>query len=260
MNDIKVIGTAIVNGVHWLKRLVDSVDYPTDIFVIFNNNGRGQITAELEEIKANKTNRFIKEIVICHMPTNIGCPAAWNLIIKSYITYSQWIIVNHDVAFTPGFLRVMMEKASNTNTGIVFGQPGPHNIGMWDIFLIKDWVIDKFGLFDENFYPAYCEDIDYVMRLINFDPIKDYVNLPYYHGETTEYSQSGSQTWRNDLDIKSKIDYGRWLNENVYMKQKWGDSWRSCAVYKYPFNDNMLKDSGYYKYDINYIRQKYIGF
>ena len=41
---IPVIGTAIVNGVHWLQRLLDSVDYPVENFVIFNNNGKGEIT------------------------------------------------------------------------------------------------------------------------------------------------------------------------------------------------------------------------
>ena len=40
MNSVPVIGVAIVNGFHWLQRLVDSVDYPVDNFVIFNNNGK----------------------------------------------------------------------------------------------------------------------------------------------------------------------------------------------------------------------------
>ena len=47
---IPVIGTAIVNGVHWLQRLLDSVDYPVENFVIFNNNGKGEITEELDKI------------------------------------------------------------------------------------------------------------------------------------------------------------------------------------------------------------------
>ena len=51
MNKIDVIGTAIVNGVHWLKRLIYSIDYSVDTFVIFNNNGRNQITEELEYLK-----------------------------------------------------------------------------------------------------------------------------------------------------------------------------------------------------------------
>lgn len=260
MNKIDVIGTAIVNGVHWLKRLIYSIDYSVDTFVIFNNNGRNQITEELEYLKSTNTNSHIKNIVLCHLPVNLGCPAAWNLIIKSYIMHKQWIIVNHDIAFTPGFLKTMMEKAANPNIGMVFGQPGQFNIGMWDLFLIKDWVVEKYGLFDENFYPAYCEDLDYVMRLMNVPPIRDYVNLPYLHGETTEYGESGSQTWRQDLSLKDKIDSARWINENSYMTQKWGSNWRQCSVYDYPFNNNNLKDSGYYKYNMPFIRQKYIGF
>ena len=35
---------------HWVKRLYESIDYPLENFVIFNNNGNGEITEELEQI------------------------------------------------------------------------------------------------------------------------------------------------------------------------------------------------------------------
>jgi len=263
MIPIPVMGTAIVNGVHWIDRLLTSIDYPIDNFIIINNNGRDQISSELENIKLKYLkNDLIKKLHICTMPSNIGCSAAWNLIIKSMIIHPYWIIVNHDIAFTPNFLKTMIEKANNPVTGIVFGRSQGDNLGMWDLFLIKDWVINTWGFFDENCYPAYCEDLDYAMRIRNFYDIQDYVNLPYFHGETLDYAQSGSQTWRNDLSIKEKIDYGRYVNENIYLTNKWGNKWRWLDVPKYPYNKNnvLLEDSGYYKYDINFIRSKYIGF
>ncbi len=47
---VPVMGTLIVSGVDVLRRLLASVDYPVKEFVIFNNNGRGQIDAELDEL------------------------------------------------------------------------------------------------------------------------------------------------------------------------------------------------------------------
>ena len=87
-NLIPVLGTAIVNSPHWIKRLLDSVDYPVENFICFNNNGRGQITEELDNIIA-KPHPFIKNMHMTHMPTNIGCSGAWNLIIKSYMKFSK---------------------------------------------------------------------------------------------------------------------------------------------------------------------------
>ena len=35
-NSIPVLGAAIVNGAHWLHKLISSVDYPVDNFLIVN--------------------------------------------------------------------------------------------------------------------------------------------------------------------------------------------------------------------------------
>ena len=61
MESIPVIGTAIVNTPSWLTGLIESVDYPVENFVIINNNGRDQITKELNAI-TQIPHRFIKKI------------------------------------------------------------------------------------------------------------------------------------------------------------------------------------------------------
>ena len=257
---IPVIGTAIVNGVHWLRRLVDSVDYPVDRFIIFNNNGRNQITKELDEL-ANQKHQFIKKIEVCHLPANLGCSTAWNLIIKSSIMAPFWIIVNHDIAFTSGFLSRMMELAADPETGIVHSNYDIKS-GTWDVFLIKDFVISRYGLFDENFYPAYVEDIEYSMRIIaDGNTLKRVgVNLPYYHGAAiNDYVHHGSETWRTEPEIADRIHYFHHLNQNSYMNYKWSDTWREAIPFTHPFNNESLPLT-YTTYDINFIRQKYMGF
>lgn len=257
MNIIPVIGTAIVNTPYWVYRLIESVDYPVDEFIIINNNGRDQITEELDKI--SKINHdYINKIRVCHLPSNIGCSGAWNLIIKSYILSPYWIIVNHDVKFTKGILEEFYLQSLDNQYGLIHSESNEDGFGKWDLFLIKDWVVQKCGLFDENLYPAYGEDFDYLMRVINNDIQSKILNIPYLHGEV-DYATTGSQTWRSDLTLKEKLSNSLYLNENEYLNKKWGDNWRSYKPYKYPFNNQSL-DNQYTTYNLDFIKRKHLGF
>lgn len=257
---IPVMGTAIVNTPKWLKRLINSVDYPVDTFVIFDNNGRGELVEELDDL-VKQPHPFIKNMKVTHMPTNIGCSGAWNLIIKSYLMSPYWIIVNDDVAFTEGFLEEMVTKAlEDPKVGIVHGESGDFAVGSWNLFLIKDWVIQSHGLFDENLYPIYCEDADYIMRL-QIHPIKRILKLdkPYYHGEAINNYNTGQQTKKGeDADLSQKFDKSNLINFE-YMYEKWGPNWRTVSPYKHPFN-NEKNPISITTYNLSYVRRKYLGF
>lgn len=261
MNKIPVIGTAIVNGPHWLLRLIASIDYPVENFVIFNNNGKGEINEELDNI-AKLKHKYIDKITVCHLPSNIGCSGAWNMIIKCYMNAPFWIITNHDVAFTPGFLREMINVSNDESIGMIHGKGGDYEIGGYDLFLIRDWVVQDYGLFDENLYPAYNEDTDHIMRFIH-RPIRKYnMTIPFYHGETTDYYESGSQTYKEAGGEESEL-FKKLFNVNQknfeYMNKKWGEGWRQCAPYKHPFNEEKF-EIGITTYDLSYVRQKHLGF
>lgn len=248
---IPVIGTAIVNGFHWLERLISTIDYPVEEFVIIDNNGRGELTDQLNALAKIK-HPFIDKIHICHMPRNIGCSGAWNLIIKSYVTSPYWIILNHDIALSPGFLESMIKKAIPENIGMVHCSAGYDGLGSFEGFLIKSWVVEKIGLFDENYYPAYLEDYDYLQRLWRSGIERDLsVDVPFLHGET-EYKDSGSQTWRTEPALKEKLDAGRIINEQYYIG-KWG------AHFANPYNNAALPLS-FSQYSINLCKLKTLGF
>ena len=106
---IPVIGVPIVNGLHWLERLVGSIDYPVKNFVIINNSGDKLFTTNLEhKVKAwGETNDLVEEFHLINFPSNMGVAFAWNCIIKSFLLEPYWIISNHDTAFTPGLLEEM---------------------------------------------------------------------------------------------------------------------------------------------------------
>lgn len=259
IKSIPVIGTAVVNIPFWVQRLITSVDYPTDNFVIFNNNGRGEITQDLDNM-VKISHPFIKKITVCHMPANIGCSGAWNMIIKCYMNAPFWIICNHDVAFTPGFLQEMLTKAEDPEVGMVHAAPGDFaNVGSFELFLLKDWVVEKFGLFDENLYPAYCEDADYIMKLNNNGIKRVYgVNKPYYHGAGTNYYETGMQTKRGEPGLWEKLDYANVTNFE-YMNKKWSEGWRQMCPWKFPFNNSEIPWN-ITNYDLSYVRKKYLGF
>ena len=137
---IPVISAAIVNEPYWLYRLIASIDYPTDNLVIINNNGRGEINQELDNM-TKITHKFIKKITVCHMPANIGLAGSWNLTIKCYMLSPYWIFVNHDISFSLGLLKELAETAENDkDAGMVFGHGGDFGDGSYDVMLIKDWA------------------------------------------------------------------------------------------------------------------------
>ena len=261
MKSIPVIGTAVVSNPYWVTRLLMSIDYPVDDFVIINNNGRGEIDAELDKL-VNTTHKFVKRIKVCHMPANIGCAGAWNLIIKCYMNAPYWIIVNDDVAFDPGLLNEMHSlMLEDDQLGLINPNPGDYNVGAWDLFAIRDVIVQTFGLFDENTYPAYNEDADYIMRMIH-RPIRKVVGTTnsYQHGNAPawRYYEEGSQTQVSEPDLKDRLDV---INaENIkYLTEKWGPDWRVCRPWEHPYNKEDIPID-YTKWDLGYVRSKHLGF
>lgn len=265
---IPILGIPIVNGFHWLERLINSVDFPIDTLLIINNNSDDlDLVTSLDNLK-NKQYEHIHKIKICHLPSNIGVAASWNLIIKSDINAPYWLISNNDIAFTPGLLEEFYNKAQDQNIGIVHGSGGDFGDGSYDVFLIKDYVIQSIGLFDENFYPAYCEDVDYIMRIRNYRSnnntlIAVNLDIPYYHGDKLSsypnfYLESGKQTGRQKPGLLEQLDKINIQNFD-YMNKKWGNGWRMANPQKFPLGiENMPLN--YTSYDLAFCRSKYLDF
>lgn len=266
---IPVIGVPIVNGVHWLRRLIDSVDFPVDAFYILNNNGKGEINAELDEI-ASTPHPFIEKIYVTHFPSNQGVPASFNLIIKSFINSPYWVLANYDLAFTPGLLEELYQKIIIPEVGMVHGNGGDFDDGAYDLVAIKDFVIQKIGLFDENLYPAYCEDADYIMRITRWnwdnpeDPIYRIPTLhaPYYHGNalTTDkhYYDEAGQTKKSSEELRNRLDEVHFINWE-YMNEKWSEHWRGTNPQDFAMGIKGMPVT-YTKFDLEYARRKYLGF
>ena len=263
---IPVVGTLIVNEIKWLKRQINSVDFPVENYIIINNSG-GELDQELEKLVAdNWMHKHIKNLKVFHMPYNIGCAGGWNMIMKSFMHSPYWIIINHDCSFGSGFLKEMYEAAQDEETGLVFGNGGDFGLGSFDLFLIKDWVVQSHGYFDENLYPCYGEDSDYIMRL-HIKPVKTVLNLEskYYHGNGTmsdgadhDYYETGMNTKKYSPELYKKLSYSNDKNFE-YLFKKWGPGWRTVNPWKNPFNIEGL-DIRSSIVDLEFCRDKHLGF
>jgi len=269
MNSIPVIGTPIVNGFEWLKRLVDSVDFPVDKFVIINNNGRGELTEQLRKL-AETPHKFISKIYLIELPSNLGVAASWNLTIKTNLTAPYWLFASHDIAFTPGLLEEICTEAQDPEIEMIHANAGEFGNGAYDLFLLKDKAVQKLGMFDENCYPAYCEDVDYIMRVTrwNWDNPKNNINRlaglknPYYHGHgistDPEYYNDGAQTKKHSPELNSKLDQINELNFE-YMYEKWGPGWRMTNPQVHLFGRHGTPITTT-TFNLEFARKKHLGF
>jgi len=261
MNKIPVIGVPIVSNPFWLHRMIMSIDYPVENLVIINNNGKGEIDDELNDL-TKITHKFVEKIKVVHLPANIGCAGAWNLIIKCYMMAPYWIIVNDDVAFGPGLLKEMVDIVdADPVVGMIHPNSGDFGVGAWDLFLIRDMIVQEFGLFDENTYPAYCEDADYIMRM-HHRPIKKVIGLQttYLHGlaDKSQYYEHGSQTEKSIPGLKEILDKSNAYNID-YLTKKWGPGWRYVQPNATPYEGQPVPIS-YTSWDLSFVRSKYTGF
>ena len=174
-----------------------------------------------------------------------------------------WIISNHDVAFSPGLLEEFSNMAQDKQISMIHPRAGVFGVGTYDLFAITEMGVRIVGLFDENLYPAYGEDTDYIMRILNLDPKKCLgFDNTYLHGEEiadcVNYEKNGQQTSKEEPQMKEKLDEVD-LKNYEYLNEKWGEHWRGLTPYKFPFNNKEYSNS-YTSWDIDYIREKYLDF
>lgn len=260
---LPVIGVPILNGFHWLHRLVLSVDYPVDNFFIINN-GNPDLVKPINDL-VQVPHKYIKKFSVSHLPGNIGVSGAWNLIIKTYLNAPYWVLASHDVAFDPGFLEEMHLAAQDPRADMVHGYPGDFQDGAYDLFLVKDRIVQKYGLFDENLYPAYGEDLDYDMRFAadkihNSVYVWKYKGLDhtYWHGNgrSVDYLKEGARSAR-DGNLGSRLDRSHYTNWE-YLYQKWGQHWRVMSPDSpYPMRIEGMPLS-YTSFDLEFVRSKHL--
>lgn len=165
---------------------------------------------------------------------NIGVARSWNEGIKEMFArkYSYMLIVSASMRFRDGARGVMSWLDEHPDEYGLFTQHG------WHCAAIAKKTVERVGLFDVNFYPAYFEDSDYIRRMELagiHEPCDGTRHIP---GITIDAESIGDAMTIKTTDIRvNHAACGR------YFVKKWGamPSYKSKKerdlMYSYPFND-----------------------
>jgi hypothetical protein len=171
---IPLLGIPILNRPDLLLRLLDSLDERVETLAIVDNSiGAGladggdlsRLLAQLER----EPPAGIGRVRVARPFANQGVAASWNAILTSFPEAPYALLVNNDVVFAPGVLAQVIERIDPARPQFLPLLPAPQE---FSAFAITPAAWNRVGLFDANFHPAYCEDLDYAERLRGCDAIE----------------------------------------------------------------------------------------
>lgn len=183
-SSIPVIGITVFKDVNnYLQRLLDSIDIKVGKVVVTCYGVDVEVDKVLETFRVQHSH--IK-LIVNHYPVNMGCAFGFNEAIISTMDEPWWLIVNSDIAFPPGVLSNIAQTVNNaisqsntTDTVLAVHtftfQYG--SVNKWSNFAITRQAVSQVGLFDENFYPAFWEDVDYGWRVNNVSSARQYSHI-----------------------------------------------------------------------------------
>ena len=148
---IPVLGFATLKRFDLADRLLASIDYPVEHLVIVDNSG----LCEWNPVKPS----WVVNMWVIRVPFGLGLVGAWNLIVKSTPYAPYWVLVNDDAWFEPGQMKAIPEQVDTQALNFLDIVP------QWSGVVFGEGMVDKVGLYDENFYPLYFDDNDLERRV-----------------------------------------------------------------------------------------------
>lgn len=168
---------------------------------------------------------------------NRGVSTSWNEgILAAYREGADVVVVaNDDVYFSDGDVDQLAEKALRcreryivTCAGRHLRYPRPIPSHGYAVFAINPVALDTIGCFDENIFPAYCEDQDYAWRArLAGLAEENCADTMVYHGG------SGAIFSDRVLLQQKGMTHGRNLE---YYRRKWGGDGGS-ERFQHPFGN-----------------------
>ncbi|CAN0112490.1 unnamed protein product, partial [Ectocarpus fasciculatus] len=144
----------------FVPRLLDSIDFCVDHLIIvapqwMERRVKETLMALQLPARINVEPRFFPW-------RYVGVAETWNHIIQAY-SHSPWyLFCAYDVQFLPKQLEKISQLTANIAHTRWLNMPGGKG---FNLFAISREVVEHVGLFDENIYPAFWEDRDYLYRV-----------------------------------------------------------------------------------------------
>lgn len=157
--------------------------------------------------------------------TNLGCAGGWNEIIRLNPNASSIVISNDDVMFPPGEAQRFKDSIESLQADhdLILGYG-------YSCFAITRRGVERFGLFDENFWPAYYEDVDASRRNGLSGVSAVIADCSPRHQET------GSSTLKKMTRADGSNPVADGAHEGrLYYEQKWGGPCGGGEVFTTPF-------------------------
>jgi hypothetical protein len=214
---LPLLGVPILNRADLLERLLTSLDHPVDTLAIVDNSpaGAGSLADQLETIR-QRGHPLVQAIQIARPFTNLGVAASWNLILSSFPEAPCALLANNDVRFAPGLLAAALERIDAGRPQFLPLLPAPHAFAA---FLLTCRCWDQLGLFDANFHPAYCEDLDYRDRL-NASAAVEQLDGGFAHAAMAALNDEHSATIHSDPELQRHNRTSYALNRLWYLSER----------------------------------------
>ena len=163
----------VLNRYDLLDRMVSSIDYPVGHLLIIDNGASDVLEDMGIDVPA-----CVEHTTYLPMPANLGVAASWNLGIKSFPYADRWFIASNDVQFHPGALQTLSEARTDEITLSAL-------LPQWQVFALGYEAVKRVGLFDEGFFPAFCEDNDYQRRADHAGVKVVHIDVPMIHDNSS---------------------------------------------------------------------------
>ncbi len=196
---LPLLGIPILNRPDLLLRLLDSLDQPVETLAIVDNGIAAGLSdsAELSRLLTQLEREppaGISQVRVARPFANQGVAASWNAILTSFPEAPFALLVNNDVVFAPGVLAQVIARIDPARPQFLPLLPAPQE---FSAFAITPSVWDRVGLFDANFHPAYCEDLDYAERLRGCDAI-EWISPELLQSQQQQANPTASATIASD--------------------------------------------------------------
>lgn len=192
---IPVLGFATLSRFDLADRLLASIDYPVEHLVIVDNSGKAIWNPEKPA--------FVVNMWVIRVPFGLGLVGAWNLIVKSTPYAPYWVLVNDDAWFAAGEMKKIPLEVDTSALNFLNISP------KWSGVVFGEGMVDKVGLYSEDFYPLYFDDNDLERRVdLAGVPKKDLTVLTHHENSST--LNSGYQE-------KNSVSYSR--NSRLYAQR-----------------------------------------
>lgn len=169
---------------------------------------------------------------------NRGVATSWNDGIISMMDRDcdVMMLVNDDVYFMDGDIEKIVNAAvGNRDRWAVFcagwndGNNAPSGDHGFSCIVLNPIAIGRVGMLDENFFPAYNEDLDYVYRA------EKILGLQRFHLKDTAVHHIGSATIKANQLLRQQNHTTHGENDK-YWERKWGAK-KPNGKFMRPFNN-----------------------